>query len=196
MTKLLFERGYSVTAVEPVDAMRAKISLPNVTCLSGTSWSIPVPSQSQDIVMLAQCFHWFDDIQSLVEIHRVLKPGGLLVLIWNMESKRSPWVAKLRDLYEAFDGTAPQYRLGHWKNVFEKANELYTPLKHETFQYDTTAKKSDVWTRITSKSYIAILDKQKQDELYEKVKNVLNEYQLEDEFIYPLDTDMYWCYKN
>ncbi|KAG2204974.1 hypothetical protein INT47_002598 [Mucor saturninus] len=197
MTRLLFEGGYtSLTAVEPVDAMRAKIGLPdNVSCLSGTSWSIPVKSQSQDVVMLAQCFHWFDDMKSLKEIHRVLKPGGLMVLIWNMESKRSPWVAQLRDLYEAYDGSAPQYRLGYWKHVFNEATDLYTPLQHETFQHDTLAKKSDVWTRITSKSYIAILDNHTQDILHEKVQRVIDEYQLEDEFIYPLDTDMYYCYK-
>lgn len=195
MTRLLFERGYtSLTAVEPVDAMRAKISLPSITCLPGTAWSLPVTSQSQDVVILAQCFHWFDDIKSLTEIHRVLKPGGLIVLIWNMESKRASWVAKLRDLYEAFDDAAPQYRKGHWKHVFDEAGDLYTtPLQHETFQYDTPAKKSDVWTRITSKSYIAILDKQTQEDLHEKVKRVIDE--LDEEFIYPHDTDMYWCYK-
>lgn len=101
MTQLLFDQGiYNITAVEPVDNMRAKIesNLPKVTTLKGTAWSIPVPSESQDIVMLAQCFHWFDDIKSLKEIYRVLKPGGLVILIWNMESKeRSTWVAKLRE---------------------------------------------------------------------------------------------------
>lgn len=99
MTKLLVEAGYSVTAVEPVENMRAKLKsiLPETPALDGTSWNIPVDSESQDAVIIAQAFHWFDDIQSLKEIHRVLKPGGKLVLIWNMESKRSAWVGKLRE---------------------------------------------------------------------------------------------------
>lgn len=206
MTNLLSQAGYrSITAVEPVDAMRSKIttSLTNVNCLKGTSWSIPVDSSSQDVVMLAQSFHWFDDIQSLQEIHRVLKQGGLLVLVWNMESKeRSEWVAKLRSLYETYDGSAPQYRMGYWKNVFDttEAKELYRlPLQHKRFEFDTKVKRSDVWTRISSKSYIAILDKLEQDKLHAKVEQVLNEYDLplnDDElFKYPADTDMYWCYK-
>ncbi|KAG2228374.1 hypothetical protein INT48_009342 [Thamnidium elegans] len=206
MTNLLSQNGYSsLTAVEPVDAMRAKINLPASNCLKGTSWSIPVDSESQDIVMLAQCFHWFDDIQSLKEIHRVLKPGGLLVLVWNMESKeRSEWVAKLRPLYEAYDGSAPQYRMGYWKNVFDtpEAKSTYQlPLQHKRFEFDSKVKRSDVWTRITSKSYIAVLDQIEQDKLQVKVEQVLNEYddipKNDDElFIYPADTDMYWCYKN
>lgn len=211
MTKLLVEEGYTVTAVEPVDAMREKLSesLPNVTCLKGTAWSIPVESQSQDAVMLAQCFHWFDDIESLKEIHRVLKPGGLVVLIWNMESKeRSEWVAKLRALYEQFDGAAPQYRKGYWKKAFEspEASAMYDdlpPLKHKRFEFDTLAKRGDIWTRILSKSYIAILDDEKKEALRKNVEAVLEDPQyalpkngdLETTFTYPHDTDMYWCYK-
>lgn len=209
MTQLLYQKGYQVTAVEPVDAMREKLStsLPLVTTFKGTAWSIPVQSNSFDLVMLAQCFHWFDNIQSLREIHRVLKPGGIIILIWNMESQeRSQWVAKLRELYQAFDSTAPQYRYGHWKNVFEtdEAKQMYKlPLEHEQFVYDTQAKRGDVWTRITSKSYIAVLDKQEQDTLKEKVEQVLDDPQYslpakgDDQtvFIYPHDTDMYWCYK-
>lgn len=100
MTKLLVERGFDVTAVEPVDGMREKLSqeLPEVTALEGNSYSIPVTSESQDAVVLAQCFHWFDNVKSLQEIHRVLKPGGYLFLIWNMESReRCEWLGKLRE---------------------------------------------------------------------------------------------------
>jgi SAM-dependent methyltransferase len=209
MTQLLHKKGYKVIAVEPVDTMRQKISdsLPSVTTFKGTSWSIPAPDNSFDLIMLAQCFHWFDDIQSLKEIHRVLQPGGIIVLIWNMESKeRSEWVSRLRHLYEAFDGSAPQYRMGCWKKVFEteEANKMYKlPLEHKRFDFDTLAKRKDVWTRITSKSYIAILDKEQQDELRTKVEQVLDDRQHglpnkdddQTEFIYPHDTDMYWCYK-
>jgi ubiquinone/menaquinone biosynthesis C-methylase UbiE len=98
MTKLLVPY-FTVTAVEPVDNMRQKLEsfVPEAVALNGAAWSIPLPDASQDMVMLAQCFHWFDDIRSLQEIHRVLKPGGIIVLIWNMESKeRSEWVARLR----------------------------------------------------------------------------------------------------
>lgn len=209
MTKLLVEEGYTVTAVDPVDAMREKLSesLPNVTCLKGTAWSIPVESQSQDAVMLAQCFHWFDDIESLKEIHRVLKPGGLVVLIWNMESKeRSEWVAKLRALYEQFDGAAPQYRKGHWKKVFAspEAMAMYDNLlQHKQFKFDTSAKRGEIWARILSKSYIAILDDEQKEDLRKNVEAVLEDPHyalpkngdLETTFTYPHDTDMYWCYK-
>lgn len=210
MTKLLVTEGYQVTAVDPVSAMRKKLSeaLPSVPCLEGTSWSIPVETNSQDAVMLAQCFHWFDDEQSLTEIHRVLKPGGVLLLIWNMESQeRSEWVARIRELYQAYDSAAPQYRKNRWQNVFKLSSihDLFQlPLQHQQFIFDTTdTKRNDIWTRVKSKSYIAVLDEQEQQKLFEKIDAVLEDpkYNLPKKddnvntFTFCHDTDLFWCYK-
>lgn len=99
MTKALVGRGFNVTAVEPVEGMRAKLVqvVPDVPCIEGTSWNIPVENESQDAIVVAQAFHWFDDVKTLQEMHRVLKPGGYGILAWNLESgDRSEWVAKLR----------------------------------------------------------------------------------------------------
>ncbi|KAG0747287.1 hypothetical protein G6F57_007487 [Rhizopus arrhizus] len=205
MTDLLFKKGFQVTAVEPVQGMLDKLqeALPQVTALKGNSWSIPVESNSQDAVVLAQCFHWFSDIKSLQELHRVLKPGGYLFLIWNLESRdRSEWIGKLRDLYEQHELSAPQYRHGKWKDVFntEEAKSLYTlPLQHQRFNNDIPTVRSLVWTRILSKSYVAILNEEEQEKLHQKVEKVMNDYQFpaddNETFIYRHDTDLFWCQK-
>lgn len=99
MTKALVTKGFNVTAVEPVEGMRTKLMevVPGVPCIEGTSWNIPVDGASQNAIVVAQAFHWFDDIKTLEEMHRVLKPGGYGILAWNLESgDRSEWVAKLR----------------------------------------------------------------------------------------------------
>lgn len=99
-TKCLVENGFhNVTAVEPAENMRLKLKeiLPKVTCLPGTSWDIPVKDQSCDAVVIAQAFHWFDDSNTLKELHRVLSHNGHVILAWNLESaERSDWVAKIR----------------------------------------------------------------------------------------------------
>jgi hypothetical protein len=121
-----------------------------------------------------------------------------------MESQeRSEWVRELRELYQAYDEAAPQYRKGRWTKVFQldSVKELFElPLQHEQFEYDTVNKRDDIWTRITSKSYIAVLDKEEQHKLYEKIENVLEDptYQLpkhdsHDTFTFPHDTDLFWC---
>jgi ubiquinone/menaquinone biosynthesis C-methylase UbiE len=99
MTKLLVEADLQVTAVEPVENMRAKLTeiLPKVPCLKGDSWNMPLKDGSQDAIVVAQAFHWFDDVKTLKEMHRVLKPEGFGILAWNLESsERSNWVGPLR----------------------------------------------------------------------------------------------------
>lgn len=65
-----------VEACEPAANMRKKCleNLPDVRCFEGTSTHIPVADASYDAVVVAQAFHWFANIESLKEIHRVLKP--------------------------------------------------------------------------------------------------------------------------
>ncbi|KAG0882869.1 hypothetical protein G6F15_006474 [Rhizopus arrhizus] len=182
MTRLLDTEGFNVTAVEPVEGMRDQMraSLPNVTVLNGTSWSLPVESSSQDAIVLAQCFHWFDDITSLQEMHRVLKPDGRLFMIWNTEARdRSEWIAKLAKLWEEYELAIPLHHDNHWQKIFdtEQAKELYQlPLQHKQWPLDVSVTHNSLWLRIMSKSYVAILDDGKQKKLKKDFENLLTEY--------------------
>ncbi|KAI7851576.1 S-adenosyl-L-methionine-dependent methyltransferase [Circinella umbellata] len=206
-TKLLVEQGHytNISAIEPVDDMREKlISLfPQVQTFKGTSWNIPLASESQQVVFIFQAFHWFADIKSLEEIHRILKPEGYLVLVWNLESKeRSQWVRKLRDLYEQYEGDAPQYRQKKWKTIFKepKVNQLFDlPLKSKQTTNDMYCTKETVITRIMkTRSHIKMLSQKEQNEIEEQIKSILddsdNGFELNvDGYVhYPHDTDIFW----
>jgi len=99
-TRLLVETGAEVKAVEPVSAMRDRLQrdLPGVTALPGTAQHIPLPDSSTDAVVCAQAFHWFASAEALAEIHRVLKPGGVLGLIWNVRDQSVDWAADLTQI--------------------------------------------------------------------------------------------------
>ena len=107
LTRLLVEGGADVVAVEPVAAMRTVLAeaVPGVPALEGTAEAIPLPDGSVDAVTVAQAFHWFDAGTALAEIHRVLRPGGGLGLIWNARGATSEWVAVLRGLVHAVRGS-------------------------------------------------------------------------------------------
>jgi SAM-dependent methyltransferase len=68
--------GAEVIAVEPVAEMRAALPA-RARAVDGTA------EASADAVAVAQAFHWFDGDAALAEIHRVLRPGGALALVWN-----------------------------------------------------------------------------------------------------------------
>ena len=77
-TRLLVEAGATVTAVEPIAAMREQLcrELPDVKALAGNAQHIPLADASVGAVVCAQAFHWFATPEALAEIRRVLKSGG------------------------------------------------------------------------------------------------------------------------
>jgi SAM-dependent methyltransferase len=57
--------------------------------LAGTGQEIPLSNASVDGVFAGEAFHWFDDERAAGEIARILRPGGALVLLWNLPA--GPW---------------------------------------------------------------------------------------------------------
>jgi SAM-dependent methyltransferase len=97
LTQVIVDAGAAVVAVEPDEGMRAALALaaPGVDVFAGTAESMPLPDASADAVLVAQAFHWFDPEQACDEIARVLRPGGILGLLWNLRDGSVPWVADL-----------------------------------------------------------------------------------------------------
>ena len=89
-TESLLARGARAVPVEPNPSMLARAA----ERLAGASgWPgpvaaraecLPVASASVCCVTAAQAFHWFDAEPALAEIARVLKPRGLLAVLWNV----------------------------------------------------------------------------------------------------------------
>jgi SAM-dependent methyltransferase len=93
-TRALVASGAEVVAVEPVAAMREQLvtAVPEVEVLDGTAEAIPLGDAAVDAVTVAQAFHWFDPNPALAEIHRVLRPGGTLALLWNTRDRSADWI--------------------------------------------------------------------------------------------------------
>lgn len=86
--KLFLENGNTVYGVEPNDAMRAAAEeflkgYPNFRSIDGRSDETRLPSDSVDLVIAAQAFHWFNLETTRSEFERILRPGGFIALIWN-----------------------------------------------------------------------------------------------------------------
>ena len=96
LTRRLAGRFGSVTAVEPLDGMRAVLeeAIPFVRVLAGTAEAIPLPDASVDAVFVAEAFHWFDPGRAVAELARVLRPGGGVAVLFNRldrAGQQEPW---------------------------------------------------------------------------------------------------------
>lgn len=88
LTEALLPHCRLVYAVEPNAPMRlAAESLleecPGFRSVAGTAEMTNLPGASVDIVTAAQAFHWFDADAFRRECHRILRPGGMVMLVWN-----------------------------------------------------------------------------------------------------------------
>jgi ubiquinone/menaquinone biosynthesis C-methylase UbiE len=94
-TRHLLEHGYAVYAVEPNQDMRNTAErllsgYTNFTSVAGLAENTSLPDKSIDIITTAQAFHWFDSKQFKTECERILKPGGLVIIIWNGRPMEEP----------------------------------------------------------------------------------------------------------
>jgi len=105
LTAVIASLGLDVIAVEPDDAMRAKLAalMPEVTAVSGTAEQIPLADASVDAVLVGQALHWFDHEKALPEIGRVLRPGGVLAGLWNDDDLTIEWVRNLDRIHSSTD---------------------------------------------------------------------------------------------
>lgn len=135
-TKRLLALQAEVVAVEPVAAMRERLqtALPGVRALAGTAEALPLPDGSVDAVVCAQAFHWFANGQALREMHRVLRPGGRLGLVWNVRDARVDWVAAITALITPYEGDAPRHHSGRWREPFAEQS-LFGPLQLDHFDH-------------------------------------------------------------
>jgi len=157
-TRMLVQSGAQVTAIEPVDAMRAELRrlLPDVETISGTAQAMPLESGSVDSVVCAQAFHWFATRDALEEIHRVLTPGGTFGLIWNVRDESVGWVREISGIVKPHQGTTPSLHTGLWRQVF--SGEFFSDLEETVVPYEHVGPpQSVIIDRCMSVSYIGAL---------------------------------------
>ena len=100
LTRGLVALGLNVAAVEPGGAMLGQLraAVPEAEAHEAPAEAIPLPDASVDAAFAGQAFHWFDPARALPELHRVIRPGGGLVLVWNWFDERDPLQDELGEL--------------------------------------------------------------------------------------------------
>lgn len=108
LTQQVVALGHGVLASDPaVDMLRhLRATVPAATPLLARAEAIPLQPSSVDVVIAAQAFHWFDAEKALPEIARVLRPGGVLALVWNSGDFKIPWVKRVFELIDQPDAAA------------------------------------------------------------------------------------------
>ncbi|HTA34476.1 MAG TPA: class I SAM-dependent methyltransferase [Solirubrobacteraceae bacterium] len=155
LTQALLAAGHRVTAVEPLDEMRAILSsqLPAALALAGSAEHLPLADASMDAVAVASAFHWFDEGAALAEIARVLRPAGMLGLLGNAFDVSSPWVADVREIL----GPPAIERPGHWPSVVD-LRERFADVEDREFPHEQRIDRAGLRDLASSRSRLALMD--------------------------------------
>jgi SAM-dependent methyltransferase len=191
LTRLLVDEFVDVIAVEPdPDMRRWFVELcPRSMLVGGTAEQIPLAEASVDGVFVAEAFHWFSHDRALVEIGRVLRPPGILVLMWNrpagviepsipdVEQLLEPYWPKDIDMPLDLDPRRVPYARD-WRRAF--AGSGFEPLQETQFANRHAVDRGGLVAFFGSMGWISALADEERRSLLDGVRSRLSadEYRL------------------
>ncbi len=184
LTRVLADRYARVIAVEPLAELRAILAerVPVADVREGVAESIPVGEGEVDAVFAGQSFHWFANAVAVGEIARVLRPGGVLAMMWNRGEDPSPLPSPYRRrLSELRDAGRPPRIDEHILERFPFGEEHEEVVRHEQI-----VSRDDVLAFAASVSWIASRDDR------EQVLDQLAALLPEGEYVFPMRTELTW----
>ncbi|HUY56926.1 MAG TPA: class I SAM-dependent methyltransferase [Candidatus Micrarchaeaceae archaeon] len=178
LTRQLVPYGARILAIEPVTEMAAELerAVPGVQVLAATASHTSLASGSVDAVTAGQSFHWFADQPSLHEIHRILRPGGKLGLVWNRRDPHAqPWRA-VAELIEPLRRGVPTHDSVEWRQQLQ-ASRIFGPLESRAFPHQHLASPGQMVDRVLSLSFVAASERVVQERLRAQIMELANEFQ-------------------
>lgn len=136
-SRLFLERGYAVYGVEPNRDMRRAAerdlaSFPRFVSVDGAAEQTTLATGSVDAVLAAQAFHWFDRARARAELERILRPSGVVVLLWNERRVEGPFL----EAYEAvLRELATDYAEVDHRNAQQHVSDFFGAGGYETLSF-------------------------------------------------------------
>lgn len=195
-TALFLDAGYKVIAVEPNQEMREKAvellgNYPGFKAMNGTAENTGLETGSIDFIIAGQAFHWFDAEKTKTEFKRILKPGGIVALIWNERKTQSAFEIEYDRLIvnHGRDYAKVDHRNiddGHIGAFFNPE-----PFQLEVFQNKQVFDFNGLAGRLLSSSYMPAKDEAGYEPMMADLKDLFDKYQQDDFITINYDTKVY-----
>ena len=193
-TRGLLERGLTVYAVEPNDAMRGAMEeelagFGEFHAVKAAAEETGLPDRSVDAVTAAQAFHWFDQARFKAECGRILRPGGRVALVWNRRETTpgfmegySGIIKRLYDGYEA--GSAQEHITAA---VFD---DFFADYKIHNFFWGEPHDFEGLWGRSLSNSHAPGPGHPQYEPLRAALRALFEEYQEDGQVVFIYKTEV------
>lgn len=197
LTEMFLRHGNTVYAVEPNEAMRAAAEsflgeFPNFKSVDGTAEATTLANSSVDFITAAQAFHWFDASRAREEFARILRPGGWVVLIWNMrKTDANAFLRELERILRAYgtdyaDGVAEFPRAEAIEDIFARGFDTKTFKNEQVFDYE------GLRGRMLSASYVPLEGHPNYEPMFAALRRAFDEYNTNGTVAIEYDTVIYY----
>ncbi|GAA3147801.1 SAM-dependent methyltransferase [Kribbella aluminosa] len=169
------ELGHHVIAVDPSPEMLEVCRRrQGIDTMVGAAESIPLAHGSVDAVIVGQAFHWFDHARALPEIARVLRPNGVLGLLWNDADTVVPWVRRISQVMQGDCQTVTHSGGG---DRFEpmpilEGSNLFWMIEQARFRHWQDLDRKGLRQLALSHSAVAILKETRREQVLEQIDQI------------------------
>jgi SAM-dependent methyltransferase len=196
LSELFLRKGNRVLGIEPNAEMRAAgerllADYPNFVSIDARAEATTLPEGSVDFVTVGQAFHWFDLGKARVEFSRILKPNGVVVLVWNgFQTSTSPATA-------AFLQIVVRYSVDYHEAVREVLDDeislFFSPgeCRKRQLQNEQSFDFEGLKGRVLSMSYAPDNKSSDYTPMLAELQQFFNEYQRQNRIVIEYETPVY-----
>jgi len=195
-TQLFLEAGCRVIAIEPNQPMRDKAiellgNWPGFKAQNGTAEDTGLATESIDAVIAGQAFHWFDAGKTRTEFERILKPNGLIALIWNERRTGSAFEKEYDELIIKHGKDYVQ--VDHRNIDAEHIGAFFNPQPYQlkTFYNEQVFDFDGLTGRLSSSSYMPTKDEEGYEAMITDLQALFDKYQQNGAITIQYDTNVY-----
>jgi ubiquinone/menaquinone biosynthesis C-methylase UbiE len=171
LTEALVARGLDVVAIDPAPNMLARLrdKLPDVDARVATSEATGLPDGDVDAVVVGSAFHWFARPDAEREMARVLRPGGVVGLLWNLRDPASPTVRAFHEAQAHATETMP----GEHADVTLDPR-WFGPTQHRQFPHTQELAPDQLVELVASRSYVIAMAEPERTHLLDRVRRFVD----------------------
>ena len=196
LSQLLINRVKKLYCVEPNNEMRQYSEgilkkYNNCSVINGSAETTNLEDNSVDFITVAQAFHWFNTQNSINEFKRILKPSGIMILIWNNRVNNTEFLKVYDDSLKKY---AIDYNELNHQNITD--NELNKYFKNEmikkTFNNYQEFDIEGVMGRVLSCSYAPPEESENFKKLKKSLKESFNKNAVDSIIHFNYETELFW----
>ncbi len=198
LTEPLIRAGQQVYAIEPNREMREAAERllhheAGFISIDGTAEQTTLPENSVDMIVAAQAFHWFDRARTKVEFRRIIRPGGIVALIWNdRRTDTTPFLQKYENLLISL---ATDYAEVNHRNIDDEAlQEFFAPHSYDTIAFDNVQyfDYEGLAGRLLSSSYAPLVGHPRHEPMMATLREIFDCYAEAGRVTFEYDTRVYY----